>query len=328
MKTFAFGLLVATGIVLDGLFLRALFGEGGGLGMALLHVLGSLAAGIGLAGLSPPRGQRGWLAVFWVASALFMPVVGIVGPLLAVLGSAWFPKAPGPSEAIVAIAHPDLPERGSQSPVSPRLGGASAFGRLRHSPSIVDRMDAIIALRGIEDRSAVPALKLALRDSADEVRLLAFTLLQERERSYYDEIHDRKGKLAAASVGETVYHLASIAQAYWELAYQDLVQGELLSFALEEAGKHLSEALRQWPASAGNTLLLGRIRLRQGRHAEAALLLDEARQMGLPDAVVKPHQAEAAFLVRDFKKTRALLAQLPPQAKQMAVIGDLARFWA
>jgi tetratricopeptide (TPR) repeat protein len=259
---------------------------------------------------------------------LCLPLIGIVGPLIAILGNTWFPRRGDLPDSIVPVPHRELPERGAKAPCIPRLGAASAYGRLRHARTLMDRMDALIALRDIDDKSTIPVLKLALRDNADEVRLLAFTLLQERERGYYAEIHARKGKLADAGPEDAITHLTAIAQAYWELAYQDLVQGELLDFSLDEAGTHLARALKARPKDSGNTLLLGRIRLRQGSYPEAARLLDEARALGMPDAVVRPHQAEVAFLARDFGKTRAYLADLPPQARQLAVIGDLAEFWA
>jgi len=332
MKSVVFALLVAGGMVIEGLFLRAVFGGAGGVGMVSLHALGSVLGGLGLLGLvtriAPARGGRRWLAVFLVGGALCLPLLGLIGPLFAVLGNAWLPRRGDLPDSIVPVPHRELPERGEQAPSSPRLGAASAYGRLRHARTILDRMDALIALRGIEDKSTIPVLKLALRDNADEVRLLAFTMLQERERAYYAEIHARKGKLAAANLEDAITHRTAIAQAYWELAYQDLVQGELLAFSLEEAGTQLAMALSARPKDPGNTMLLGRIRLRQGRYPEAARLLDEARALGLPDAVVRPHQAEVAFLARDFGKTRAYLADLPPQARQLAVIGDLAEFWA
>jgi predicted Zn-dependent protease len=184
-----------------------------------------------------------------------------------------------------------------------------------------------MAVRTISGRSTVPVLRLALHDAADEVRLLAFTILQERERQLYAQIHELQNRMTTGSQDRKAALSASLAHAYWELAYQDLVQGELLAFALENAAKYLTEALSSDRENSGYLLLLGRIRLRQGRGQDAAELLARAAQLGLADQIVKVHQAEAAFVERRFDDVRACLAGIPSQGRTRAMVKQLVEYW-
>jgi hypothetical protein len=293
----------------------------------LLHLLAAGVAGFGQAALLARASCPRTLA-FFTASALFVPGVGILGPLAAlVVTRAIWQRVPA-SESIESIHPPELPERGPDNPRPPRLGAASAYGRLRHSRDSADRMGAVMAVRGISERSAVPVLRLALRDAADEVRLLAFSILQERERQLYAQIDELKAQLDGASANQVGWHAARLGQAYWELAYQELAQGELVGFVLDEAAKHVSAAIAATPTNPGFSLLLGRIRLRQGRSKEAISLLARAAELGLPEQVVKVHQAEAAFVERRFDEVRACLAAIPASRRTRPIVKHLVEYWA
>lgn len=54
--------------------------------------------------------------------------------------------------------------------------------------SVQDRVSALLATRGLMDLKAIPLLKQAINDSDDEVRLLAFSLLERREKQLLDNI--------------------------------------------------------------------------------------------------------------------------------------------
>jgi hypothetical protein len=327
---------VVLGVVVDGIFVWQVFCRHGATNPSALsshllpwfaaHAVACLFAGTGLVVLSPRKGRAFGRGIFFIASALLVPIVGIVGPWVVVVCGLRLPKPASPFDVLRFVGPPDLPERGSDNPEPPRLGAASAYGLLRHSQRITDRMAAVMAVRAMSGRSSVPVLKLALRDPADEVRLLAFTILQERERELYAEIHDLQRTQEAVAARSSRAN-ASLGQKYWELAYQDLVQGELLVFALDEAAKYLALAVEQEPTNAGNTLLLGRVRLRQGRGREAAQLLAKAGQLGLPNHIVNVHRAEAAFVERRFDEVRRYLAAIPDQARLRPVVQALVEYW-
>ncbi|MFO6383442.1 HEAT repeat domain-containing protein, partial [Pseudomonas aeruginosa] len=52
---------------------------------------------------------------------------------------------------------------------------------LRHAPDPNQRLTAIFATRRMPGKEAIPILKLALRDPADDVRLLAYSMLDQKE---------------------------------------------------------------------------------------------------------------------------------------------------
>ena len=95
---------------------------------------------------------------------------------------------------------------------------------LRHAPDTEKRMAALFATRRMPPREAIPILKLALRDPADDVRLLAYSMLDKQESEINLRIEAALRQLAAEGAHRTALHDA-LARWYWELAYLGLAQG-------------------------------------------------------------------------------------------------------
>ena len=97
---------------------------------------------------------------------------------------------------------------------------------------------------------------------------------------------------------------------YWELNYQDLVQGDLHQHALRESLRYCEEVLRSEPDNASLVLRQGRLLHALARHDEAQSAYARARALGLPATRILPYQAELCFAQRDFAQTRALMQEL------------------
>ena len=69
---------------------------------------------------------------------------------------------------------------------------------LRHAPDTEKRMAALFATRRMPPREAIPILKLALRDPADDVRLLAYSMLDKQESEINLRIEAALRQLAVA----------------------------------------------------------------------------------------------------------------------------------
>ncbi|MGZ0843230.1 HEAT repeat domain-containing protein, partial [Klebsiella pneumoniae subsp. pneumoniae] len=70
---------------------------------------------------------------------------------------------------------------------------------LRHAPDPNQRLTAIFATRRMPGKEAIPILKLALRDPADDVRLLAYSMLDQKESRINQRIEAALGRLAGAT---------------------------------------------------------------------------------------------------------------------------------
>ncbi|MGB2883691.1 MAG: hypothetical protein WBC08_18215, partial [Rhodoferax sp.] len=97
---------------------------------------------------------------------------------------------------------------------------------------------------------------------------------------------------------------------YWELIYQDLVQGDLRKHAAKESLRYCEWVLVEHSHNAQLCLRRGRLLHEQKRTDEAALAYARARELGLPASRVLPYQAELCFEHKDFLQARALLQEL------------------
>ncbi len=197
---------------------------------------------------------------------------------------------------------------------------------LRHAPDPNQRLTAIFATRRMPGKEAIPILKLALRDPADDVRLLAYSMLDQKESRINQRIEAALGRLAGATPARRGALHGTLARWYWELAYLGLAQGSVLEHILEQAREHTDQALRGTP-SADLHLLAGRIALEQGRLEDAGRALQAAEEAGIDSAQLAPFRAEVAFFQRRYRDIPRLLAGMPDDMLQRPPFAALARYW-
>jgi polysaccharide biosynthesis protein PelE len=293
----------------------------------------------------PDRGARQrWPGrVALLVLVLFLPGFGVLGLLLAMLPALHRPVARRERDwrrSGVPALPATLFEPGSRR--SPVAGGASLLDIMDvvdGDPAGTDaRLSAVLALRQLPTRAAVPLLRLALRDAVDDVRLLAYAMLDRRDGALQARIQTCERALARGAIEpkEAAALEYSLAQLHWELAYTGLAAGAVEERALDSAARHVRAVLEHKAgagASAhGNELaalfLLGRILLRKGALDQAEEVLEDARARGFSDASIRPYLAEIAFLRRDFVKVKEHLGALGPDgAKRPGLIADLCGFW-
>jgi len=197
---------------------------------------------------------------------------------------------------------------------------------LRGTGPAHERIQAVMALRRMPARDALPLLRSALTDASEDVRLLAYAILERREKSLRASIERKLGALAeqdagstqpGASSGQQLGALRELAHDHWELVHGGFVEGELAQRTLELAAEHTSAALSllissDASATAGRegdlAVLLARIELRRNRTQEAARALELAGRAGVAESTLAPLLAELAFIERRFDRIPSLLA--------------------
>jgi hypothetical protein len=197
---------------------------------------------------------------------------------------------------------------------------------LRGTGPAHERIQAVMALRRMPARDALPLLRSALTDPSEDVRLLAYAILERREKSLRASIERKLGALAeqnagsnphGASTGQQLGALRELAHDHWELVHGGFVEGELAQRTLELAAEHTSAALAllmssDASATAGRegdlAVLLARIELRRDRTQEAARALELAGRAGVAESTLAPLLAELAFIERRFDRIPSLLA--------------------
>lgn len=291
----AWPLLAAT--LLEGLAAIAL-ARGADLVAVALHAASSgLAAAWLRSALLEPTG--GWSFCLPFACAFLVPLLGALG-LAAVSAALRRPRqAFGANEEFTRTPVPLAPERGSAcGPPAWRQAWSARDERLAELAAVGKR----------DDPASVSALWRAVKDRDEEVRLLAFSLLEAKTANAYRRIGALASEIEGAGDASGGVH-AQLAFEHWELVRLGLVRGEVLGHELWLAEEHVRAAIAQEPRSASLHFLLGRIQLRRERPREALASLLRAGELGLPAEVRAPYMAEIAFRERRFDLVRIYLAR-------------------
>lgn len=250
-------------------------------------------------------------------------LLGLLDRLLALLRPA-LPAGYGFGEVRLPQFEP-WQKRQSQN----RLRAGQMDARLASARAPLElRMNALMAVQQLPPRHASGLLRDALGEPADDLRLLAYGILDGKEKQITARIHATREALQAASAREDIYQLGKqLAELHLELVYQGLVQGELRRHTLEQGRQYAAQALHHHVHDAGLWLLAGRLHLLSGEQDRARTAFDTALLLGLPPARVHPYLAELAFLRRDFASVRALLQKIAGDrhTQQMALLIDYWR---
>ncbi|MGB5583734.1 MAG: hypothetical protein WBO93_09080 [Gammaproteobacteria bacterium] len=288
-------------------------------GFLLFHVTACLIFASAVAGLLPLR-QRGSLrrAVFFVFSlCFFIPWFGVLGVMGVLLPALWWPKKHSSDASTRAWSYLSIPPLPDNSPApckqsAMHFGVASIAGILHGASELGQRQQGVLDTLRLRDNEAIPLLRRALRDSEDDVRLLAYALLDRKEQAITARIRLRQKQLDGAEGDQRVGHHSAIAHDCWELIHLGLVQGEVMSYLLTTARKHVEDALLIRPRNAGLRLLLGKVLQRMGELALASESLRRAEELGIDSAIVGPELAAIAFSQQRLAGSRRDVAGFQP----------------
>lgn len=269
-----------------------------------------------------------WSPLLFFSLAFFIPVLGMLGVLLALFPALYLPgnRDRGPL-AWRALAMPPLPFKAQQALPMATFADGGLEDVLRHADDPDSRLQALLATRRMPVREAIPILKLALADPSDDVRLLAYSMLDRQECQINQRIEQSLAQLTL-SVPEAAGALhATLAAWYWELGYLGLAQGSVLQHVLGCAAAHAERGLAAGEGSP-LALLAARIGLLRGDLVAAERCLRQATSLGMEASNLAPYRAELAFRRGRYGEIGGLLAQLGPEQLQRPPFAMLARCWA
>jgi polysaccharide biosynthesis protein PelE len=297
-------------------------------GFLALHIAGSIAGGAHMTAVVPLRYQRRRRLVFslFFGICLFIPSLGLAGLLLAVWPGITRERHQKP-DLYRRVGVPDLPFKPLNVQKQPVYGQAGMISILRHAQDPERRIKALIATRQMTSQEAIPVLKEALRDPVDDVRLLAYSMLDAKE----EEINATIRKLLERVEEKTGAQLPKlherISNCYWELAYLGLAQGEVLRHALACSLDHLDQALQAGADEPTLHVQRGRLLMHQKRWDEAVRAFDSAVAQGIPSIGVTPYLAEIAFEKRDFHRVAAYMRELGASIRRSERLAAVAAYW-
>lgn len=271
-----------------------------------------------------PRHAAGTLT-FLLASLIMLPGIGALGLALGVLPALhgarhaerapWHPL-PLPELPFRAVAPLPLNDPALRDGLSSVLGGIGAAQQ---------RQQAILACRHLPPRQAIPLLRQGLADAADDVRLLAYSMVNAIERELDGQLLSLTRAIEHSDDADG--HLAeAISALYWEYAYLGLAQGSTLRYLLDQALANIDQALERRD-TAQRWLQRGRLCSTMGHAVEAERAFDHCERLGMADDALSPHRAELAFQQRRFTEVRRQLARLSAAAACDPTLHPLTSFW-
>ncbi|CAM2153378.1 polysaccharide biosynthesis protein PelE [Pararobbsia alpina] len=276
-----------------------------------------------------PAQYRKPVLMTWLLLFSFCMFVPVIGSLVCVAGIVWSLVWPSAAD-VSAWTSVKLPNfavylvsriaHGSGA----RLQAKLANPRL----AIDDRVTALVAIQSMPTRTTGGVLRDLLGDPVEDVRLLAYGMLDAAEKKITQRIYDLLGKLnedaPQAEVEETCRVLAEL---YWELIYQNLVQGEMRTFAAQQVEKYAQRALAIDDSNAALWVTRGRLALSLGQVDIADEYFEKALSRGFPGDRLLPWIAESAYLRGDYRAVKTALAALGEGAS-LPALRAIAQYWS
>ena len=291
-----------------------------------LHTLASLAMARGVWGLLPRHYQEpvGATQLLLFSLALFVPLVGLVAMLIGV-GIGYALPTVSREEPFVTVRVPSF------TPVPAPSGAGFRQEDLRTLLTSPDtstemRLQGMLTVRDMPTRFTGSVLREVLGDAVDDVRLLAYGILDQKEKQLTQQI-DRAMRLLETANPARAYRLhRRLAELYWELAYQDLVQGDIRELSLRQSFQYIDRALSEKPDDAGMWLLRGRILMVDGDLEEADKSFRFCVLLGLPASRVNPWLAELALWRGQYRQVRELMSDIAEDSK-FTSLDKAVRYW-
>jgi hypothetical protein len=294
----------------------------------LLQCLSSAAMAVFVQSALPRNEHRRRLPelAFLFTLAVLVPVFGPAAMALGILIPVKSKRKEDPVSPLMEVKPPPLPFHAPEVIQDAISSDGRLLSVLRHSANAEHHLRAVMATRLLPDQESLPILTDALKSQFDDVRLLAYALVDSKQRKLLGRIRaSTESADGAEARGKTAHH-KQLAYDNWELVRLELVQGEMIPHFLASAAHFANRSLRDHHHDASLTLLLGRIQLRQGNLAAAEQTFRQALHLGLPTSVVNTYLADVAFRQRRFADVRE---RLQGQASEWAPekLRAMVSFW-
>lgn len=293
----------------------------------LAHSIASLLAGFAVWCLLPAQYQQpvSRSYAFVTLVIFFIPGLGMVGAVVSILLGLYRPHEQRP-EYTLSTAVPELPFKPVTIDTNLSFAGGGLYDVLRNASDTDKRLKAVLATQRMNERKAIPILQVALKDPVDDVRLLAYSILDNKENGINVNIKNGLTELESATPAQRPAIHKRLAFLYWELVYMGLAQGDVLLHILNTAKQHVDKVLEETKDS-GAYFLLGRILIREDALEEAEQAFQRAHEFGMDKSRISSYLAEIAFLKRDYAQIPNILGELPASEREREPIAAIAEFW-
>lgn len=264
------------------------------------------------------------ILIFLFLLCFFIPVVSGACLLLSLTVALHYTKPPETD-----IFEYTEPLHVAKDLSNPDYCNGRIFGILRFAEDDEKRIKAVLATNQIADEVAIPILHVALSDSVDEVRLMAYSILDTKEKEIDLIIHQGRDQIKSKKLGykEVRKIHYKLAEAYWELSYLGLVKGRARDHILNSAMYHANRALKLKSKEVGVFLLQVQILTTLGYFKKADMLLQMITGLGISPEKLAARNAELAFELKRFSQVSKHIEKLDKLAKNNMMLDGMVKQW-
>lgn len=280
-------------------------------------------------------------ALLWTF-AFFIPVLGVTALLLVVQIARYYPRILR-MERYVTVRMPEFSgvQREATERSDIRAGDARRILKNPHLP-LETRLRVLVALQVMHPKAAVPLLMGLLSDPSEDIRLLAYSMVDTWEKDLVQQIQRADKALADAQLvtenhpdanqdptaqTPVINALRRLAELHWEQADSGLARGDLRRFALESSRKFCEQALLIDARVQGVWRLYARVLIELNQLEAAIRALNLARKLQIPAVEVWALMGQIAFIQRDFAMVRSCAAELPTDQLLQPAVAATAAYW-
>lgn len=188
---------------------------------------------------------------------------------------------------------------------------------------MAERVTDLLSLQDVPSRVTADMMRSLLADRVEDLRLLAYGMLDGREKSISHRIFAEEAQLQHSEDRDHLFGTHKrLAELYFELVFQRLVDGDMRTHACKQAREQAERALVLRADDAGLWFLLARVLHALKDYDAGEQALARAEQHGFPRERLLPWIAEYAFARRRFEAVAAAFGELPvaPGAMQLAAV--------
>lgn len=215
-------------------------------------------------------------------------------------------------------------------PFRPKYGaGGGTLLLLNQSPSTIERTAALFKLAESPLSQMNSLLYQLLPDNSDEIRLLAFNILDEQEGRMMQSIHKLQALLQKEDLTTNMHAKIekNLAKLYWDLVYDHLILPELENSMLEKAQYHALSASMVLTQDGTLWSIIGKIYSKRKQYQLAEEAFNKASALNVEPSKVIPYLAEIYFNRRDYKTVHQYLSRAPSLV-DIPLIAPVKRFWS
>ena len=213
-------------------------------------------------------------------------------------------------------------------PIHTKYGaGGAIINLMQTNAPTTNRVQALFVL-GQNQFSYINKFMFALlSDNADEIRLLAFNILEQQE-SYITQDINRFHLLLDKEEPNSKNHAKlekSLALLYWEFIYRSLISHGLEESILSKALTYTLSALKILKEDLTLWALLGKIYIRLGEIKKAEAAFSHISSLEIPPYQILPYLAEIKYKLHDYQAVREYLKS--NIFLNIPLIAPVKRFW-